>query len=395
MTQSTSLNNTDYEVISETKSLEDFCQRVIDSGETLLGLDTEFHRERSYYPILCVLQVATPTHSAVIDCLADNIDLSSFDALLLRKDKVKILHSARQDIEIFIRRLGVIPRPLFDTQIAAMACGFGEQVSLSHLLKDTAHISVDKAVRYSDWRKRPLTKRQLDYAVEDALYLPYLYQWFDQKLSELQRHSWIEDEMAKLLTLDFYMNDPKKAWERIKTGGRIKGESFNILKALAECRETLAQKKDLPRNFICHDRSLLDMAAKAPRDKAALEKINNLPQGFVKSGAGTLFLKAVETGSKAVYTPVQQERFIKNDYAADLLKLLLKHYCRTEKLSSLLVASAQELAELASLGKNANIRAISGWRYDFFGKDALSLLQGDISLSLSGDKLLINFECNH
>src|ERR1700753_738181 len=263
-----------------------------------LALDTEFMRDQTYWPKLCLIQIAIPGAEAIIDPLADGIDLQPFYDLLKRTDIVKVLHAARQDIEIFAQQGGVIPEPLFDTQIAAMVCGFGDAASYETLARKLAKVEIDKSARYSDWSHRPLNKRQLEYAMADVTHLRTIYENMTAQLTRTGRMSWVAEEIEALRDPALYRLDPKQAWKRLKP--RTSNKRFlAMLSSLAEWREREAQARDIPRGRVLKDEALTEIAAHPPENAEALERIRAVPKGFAASRLGKGLLETIELGRHA------------------------------------------------------------------------------------------------
>src|SRR5215469_12489133 len=281
--------------------------RIIETNEALaafvaelahapyLALDTEFLRDQTYYPKLCLVQVAAPGIEGIIDPLAAGLELAPFYDLIRRPDIVKVLHAARQDIEIFYLQGGVLPNPLFDTQVAAMVCGFGDAASYETLARKIAHVEIDKSARFTDWSHRPLSKRQLEYALADVTHLRVIYEWMKVRLDRTGRASWVAEEVAALQDGNLYKLDPDQAWKRLKP--RTTNKRFlAVLAALAAWREREAQARDIPRGRVLKDEALTEIAAHPPETPEALERIRAVPKGFANSKLGKSLMEAVEGG---------------------------------------------------------------------------------------------------
>jgi len=347
-----------------------------------VALDTEFMRDQTYWPRLCLMQVAAPGIEAIIDPMAEGLDLACFYALL-RAPILKVLHAARQDIEIFHIQGGVIPDPLFDTQIAAMVCGFGESASYETLARRLAHADIDKSARFTDWSRRPLTKRQLEYALADVTHLRVVYEALARQLERSGRAAWVEEEIAALKQPSLYRLDPALAWKRLKP--RTTNKRFlAMLAAIAAWREREAQARDQPRNRILKDEALLEIAAHPPETAQALEHIRTVPKGFGVSRMGKALLEEIVKGhSGGPPTGLELERPRRKrepaPSAVDLLKTLLRHRAEAAGVAPRLIADAEEIEKLAAY---EDVPALHGWRAEVFGNDAVALRDGKVGLAL-------------
>src|SRR5258706_11267931 len=278
------------------------------SGAPYLALDTEFLRDQTYYPKLCLIQAAAPGVEAIIDPLAPGLDLAPFYDLIRRPDIIKVLHAARQDIEIFFLQGGVLPDPLFDSQIAAMVCGFGDAASYETLARKIAHVEIDKSARFTDWSHRPLSKRQLEYALADVTHLRVIYEWMKIRLDRTGRQSWVAEEVAALQDPSLYKLDPEQSWKRLKP--RTTNKRFlAVLAALAAWREREAQARDIPRGRVLKDEALTEIAAHPPDDAADLERIRAVPKGFAQSRLGKGLMDAIKEGRSAKSPePIEHDR---------------------------------------------------------------------------------------
>lgn len=366
---------------------------VADLGSApYLALDTEFLRDQTYWPKLCLVQVAAPGHAAIIDPLAPGMDLSGFYDLLRRPNIVKVFHAARQDIEIFSLQGGVIPDPLFDTQIAAMVCGFGDAASYETLSRKIAHVEIDKSARFTDWSRRPLSKRQLEYALSDVVHLCTIYEALAAELKRARRESWVEEEIATLKDPALYRLDPEQAWKRLKarTGNK---RFLAMLASLAAWREREAQARDVPRNRVIRDEALLEIAAHPPEDAERLDHIRAVPKGFSASKLGKSLMEAIEQGRKAMPPEgIQNDRPRRkrepSPAAMDLLKTLLRLRAEEAKVAPRLIATNDDIESLAAY-EDDDVAALHGWRAEVFGKDALALRKGDLALSLEGGRAVV------
>jgi len=350
-----------------------------------LALDTEFMRDQTYWPKLCLIQVAIPGVAAIVDPMADGMDLAPFYELLARPGIVKVLHAARQDIEIFAQQGGVIPYPLFDTQIAAMVCGFGESASYENLARRLARAEIDKSARYSDWSHRPLSRRQLEYAQSDVTHLCTIYEAMLAMLKRSGRASWVEEEMAALRDPELYRLEPKEAWKRIKP--RTTNKRFlAMLATLAEWREREAQSRDIPRGRVLKDEALTEIAAHPPEDAHGLDRIRAVPKGFAASKLGKGLMDAIAEGRHAA-PPAGIEprspgrRREPSAGTVDLLKTLLRLKAEAVGVAPRLIADGEDIEKLAAC-EDEGVAALHGWRADVFGHDALALRRGEIALTV-------------
>ena len=356
-----------------------------------VALDTEFMRDQTYWPKLCLMQVAAPGIEAIIDPMAEGIDLASFYALL-RAPLPKVIHAARQDIEIFHIQGGVIPHPLFDTQIAAMVCGFGESASYETLARRLAHTDIDKSARFTDWSRRPLSKRQLEYALADVTHLRVVYEALARQLERTGRWAWVEEEISALQQPALYQLDPAQAWKRLKP--RTANKRFlAILAAAAAWREREAQARDLPRNRILKDEALLEIAAHPPETPQMLEQIRTVPKGFAASRMGKALLEEVAAGRTAdPPAGIQAERARRrrepSASAVDLLKTLLRQCAETAGVAPRLIADAEDIEKLAAR-EDDGVAALHGWRAEVFGNNAVALRDGKLALALEKDEAVL------
>ena len=349
-----------------------------------IALDTEFMRDQTYWPKLCLLQVASPDVAAIVDPLSDGLDLAPLYKLAGAPHIVKVFHAARQDIEIFYHQGGVIPDPLFDTQIAAMVCGFGEAASYEMLARKLANVEIDKSARFTDWSRRPLTGRQMEYALADVTHLRTVYEKLTRQLESSGRATWLDEEISALKSSDLYELDPVNAWKRLKprTGNK---RFLAMLAALAEWREREAQSRDVPRNRVMKDEALMEIAAHPPDDAEGLERIRAIPRGFAASRSGKAVMDAVRNGHSAP-PPKDADQLgarHKHEPAAavvDLLKTLLRLRANEVGVAPRLIANADDIERLAA-GEN-DVAALHGWRADVFGRDALALRAGKLAIAL-------------
>lgn len=355
-------------------------------GAPYLALDTEFMRDQTYWPKLCLIQVAAPGgHAAIIDPMADGIDLKPFYELLKLPHIVKVLHAARQDIEIFHHQGGVIPDPLFDSQIAAMVCGFGEAASYETLARRLAKVEIDKSARFTDWSHRPLSSRQLEYALADVTHLCTIYEALKAELERTHRAAWVEEEIAALRDPALYRLAPEDSWKRLKA--RTTSKRFlAMLSTIAAWREREAQTRDVPRNRVLKDEALLEIAAHPPENVDTLERIRAVPRGFASSRLGKGLMDAIEAGRHAQppegIEPERPRRKREPAPAAiDLLKTLLKLRAEEAQVAPRLIATADDIENLAAF-EDHDIAALHGWRAEVFGRDAIALREGKLAIAL-------------
>jgi ribonuclease D len=386
-------------IVETNEALVEFLNEL--SSAPYLALDTEFLRDQTYYPKLCLIQVAAPIPGkegieGIIDPLAPGLDLAPFYELLKRLDIVKVLHAARQDIEIFYLQGGVLPDPLFDTQVAAMVCGFGDAASYETLARKLAYVEIDKSARFTDWSHRPLSKRQLEYALADVTHLRVIYEKLSAQLARTGRTVWVEEEIAALKDPKLYRIDPEFAWRRLKP--RTSNKRFlAMLAALAAWREREAQARDIPRGRVLKDEALTEIAAHPPESPEALDRIRAVPKGFANSRLGKGLMEAVEAGRTApppdgaVQTPPRRKRE-PSPAAIDLLKTLLRLRAEAANVAPRLIANAEDIEKLAA-HEDEDVAALHGWRAEVFGKDARALRQGNLAIALeNGQAVVVELE---
>lgn len=376
-------------LIADTETLAAFCARQ--AGVPYVAVDTEFMRDTTYWPKLCLVQVAGPDEAAVIDALATGIDLGPLYELLVDPKVLKVFHAARQDMEIFHQYMGGrLPAPIFDTQVAAMVCGFGDQAGYDTLARKLTGTHIDKVSRFTDWSHRPLTDRQLDYALADVVHLRPIYEILSDRLEASGRAGWLEEEMAALTDPATYDLHPEEAWLRLKSRSRDP-RHLVVLRELAAWREREAQARDVPRNRVLRDEQLLDIAAHTPRTPKNLARTRGLRRDLAEGRIGRAILETVE---RALALP-ESERPAprrKEDLPpglgpiVDLLKVLLKAKCERHGVAQKLVASSAELEHIAA-DDEADVRALTGWRREIFGADALALKHGRLALTTSGKRV--------
>jgi ribonuclease D len=376
--------------ITTTAELETFCAKV--RGQDFIAVDTEFMRETTYWPKLCLIQAATPDAEAVIDPLADGIDLSPFLEILRDPSITKVFHAARQDVEIF-NNLKAMPASLFDTQVAAMAAGYGEQIAYDALVRNMLKIELDKSSRFTDWARRPLTDNQLTYALADVTHLAALYPRLRARLETEGRLAWVADEMTSLCDPALYDVSPENAWRRLKPRKQT-ARYLSVYRAVAGWRERTAQLRDQPRSRILKDDAIDELASQAPTDAGQMERLRSVPKGFAGSRFGPELLDTIREALRdpEASAPVVEKTRAPHNPAAgavvELLKVLLKARAEDAGVASKLIATVSDLEQIAQ-DDNADTPALSGWRKEAFGADALRLKRGELALVLDGTRVRV------
>jgi ribonuclease D len=377
------------DLITTTAALDDACRQLAELP--FVTVDTEFMRETTYYSKLCLIQMAGPGSDGVlVDPLAVEIDLAPFYGLMADERVIKVFHSARQDLEIVWTQGGIIPTPLFDTQIAAMVCGYGDSVSYEQLANDLAKARIDKSSRFTDWSRRPLTDAQISYALSDVTHLVAVYEALRDELEGTGRTAWLEDEMKVLTSPETYRNDPDRAWMRL-AGRMRKPREIAVLMEVAAWREREAQSRDVPRNRVLKDEAVIDLAVSAPRDTESLGRLRSIPNGFERSRSAADILAAVETGLARDPTNVPvpaRSRQRAGGAVVELLKVLLKAVAEEERVAPKVIATVEDLEAIAERN-DADVAALSGWRRTLFGEKALDLKAGRIGLSVNGGRIVV------
>ena len=377
--------------ITTSSELKEFCDRA--ANKKYITIDTEFLRERTYFSKLCLVQLATPgeenENAVIVDTLVNNLDLSPLYELFQNQNIVKVFHAARQDLEIFYLASGIFPYPLFDTQIAAMVCGFGDQVAYETLVRQLAKQTLDKSSRFTDWSRRPLTDAQKKYALADVTHLRVIYEILSEQLVKSGRLKWVDDELKNLVSPETYDVDPKNSWRRLKTKSNSR-RFLGLVASLAEFRENFAQSKNIPRNRVIKDDALLELASNKPRNLEELSRSRLLLREARKGEIASGLLKAIEKGleipdSELPEKQLKPEKGQINNALADLLRVLLKSCSENTGVASKLIATAGDLDALAA--GDRNIDALNGWRFEVFGQSALQLCDGKIGLSVKGSKV--------
>jgi ribonuclease D len=375
-------------LIAETAALDSFCRSL--ESAPYVTVDTEFMRDKTYWPQLCLVQVAGPDAAAAIDPLAQGISLEPLLRLMGDPKVLKVFHAARQDLEIFYNLNGKVPAPIFDTQVAAMVCGFGESASYETLAGKLAGAAIDKSSRFTDWSSRPLTERQTKYALADVTHLRKVYEKLAAQLDKSGRHSWLDEEMAVLCDPATYRLDPALAWRRLKVRSSNR-RMLALVRELASWREISAQQRNLPRNRLLRDESLLEIAAHAPKNADEMARTRGMGRGFAEGKLGGEVLAVIERvlampESQYPEPPPRRDPPPGIGPLTDLLRVLLKLRCEENDVAPKLVADSEDLETIAADDK-AEVRALHGWRAEIFGKDALDLKHGRLALTAEGKRI--------
>ena len=376
------------DLITTTSQLAGACERL--ARHKVITVDTEFLRETTYYPLLCVVQIASADEAVVIDALADGIDLSSFFALMANEAVLKVFHAARQDIEIIVHRANVIPHPIFDTQVAAMVLGYGDSIAYDQLVERITGHRPDKTHRFTDWSRRPLTKEQMHYAVSDVTHLRDVFAALDADLKKRSRSDWVSEEMEVLTSPRTYDFHPERAWERLKTRVR-KPKELAVLMEVAAWREQEAQSRDVPRSRVLKDDAVGDIATHAPNSLEKLANLRSLPKGFDRSKWGSDIVAAVQRGlarDHATLPKLEKPRNNSNGAAiVELLKVLLRMTSERHAVASKVIATVDDLEQIAA-DDEADVAALHGWRRELFGEAALSLKHGRLALAIERGRVI-------
>lgn len=372
---------------TRTDALAAACERL--AQHEFVTVDTEFLRETTYYPKLCLIQLASDDEIVLVDPMADGLDLAPFFALMANPAVIKVFHAARQDIEIIWNRGRLIPAPLFDSQVAAMVCGYGEQVSYESLAAGLAQAKIDKSSRFTDWSRRPLTDAQLAYAAADVTHLRVVYRKLRQRIESSNRLSWVADEMAVLANPRTYEVDPEDAWMRIKARIRKPVERA-VLMELAAWREREAQSRDVPRGRILKDDGLVEIAIAQPKNTDDLSRLRAVPNGFERSRSGADILDAVARGKArdpGTIPAFEQERSGGNGALVQLLKVLLQSVSERNQVAARLIASSEDIDRLATT-PSADLPVMQGWRGEIYGELAMQLIRGDVLIGLEKGRVV-------
>ncbi len=374
--------------ITTTEDLARFCAPLATAD--YVTVDTEFMRETTYWPKVCLIQLAGPDEARVIDPLAEGLSLEPLLELLRNRAVLKVFHAARQDLEIFYKLMGEVPAPVFDSQVAAMVCGFGDQVSYEQLVAKLAGAQVDKSSRFTDWARRPLTQKQVVYALGDVTHLRKIYEKLNAKLVKTDRADWLREEMAVLAAPETYEIAPDNAWRRLKPR-TAKGEYLAVLQAAAAWREVEARNRDIPRQRIVRDETMMEIAAHPPKSADDLERMRGLSKGFAEGKMGQGLLTAITAklaSPKDTWPVLEREPDLPRGIGplVELLKVLLKLKCDDHDVAQKLLANSSDLDKIAA-DDNADVPAMHGWRRELFGEDALRLKRGELALAAQGHKI--------
>ncbi|MDP9732893.1 UNVERIFIED_ORG: ribonuclease D [Rhizobium sp. SORGH_AS260] len=376
-------------MIETTAALAEACTELAKSE--FITIDTEFLRETTFWPELCLVQMASPTLEVLVDPLAKGLDLTPLFELMANPDVVKVFHAARQDIEIIYHLGGLIPHPIFDTQVAAMVCGFGDSISYDQLVQKIKNVQIDKSSRFTDWSRRPLTEKQLDYALADVTHLRDVYLSLKAQLEREGRSLWLTEEMDILESRDTYDMHPDDAWLRLKSRLR-KPTELAILKFVAAWREREARSRNVPRSRVLKDDAIFEIAQQQPKDAEALSRLRTIPKGWERSASGTAI---VETVNAALALPKEEmPKAPRHSHApegsgaaVELLKVLLKLTADKHGVAAKVIANSDDLDKIAAEGEKATVAALTGWRRELFGNVALKLINGEVALRFAGKKV--------
>ena len=376
-------------MIETTAALEDACRALAQSD--FITIDTEFLRETTFWPQLCLIQMASPTMEVLVDPLAKGLDLKPFFELMANPDVIKVFHAARQDIEIIHHLGNLVPHPIFDTQVAAMVCGFGDSVSYDQLVQRISGAHIDKSSRFTDWSRRPLSEKQLDYALADVTHLRDVYHALKEQLEREGRASWLTEEMAILESANTYDIHPDDAWLRLKARLR-KPTELAILKYVAAWREREARSRNVPRSRVLKDDAIFEVAQQQPKDTEALSRLRTIPKGWERSASGAAVIEAVNAAlalpkTEMPHAPKPTRSPEGTGAAVELLKVLLKLISDKEGVAAKVIANSDDLEKIASEGEAAEVAALHGWRRELFGETALRLISGSVALRFVDKKV--------
>jgi ribonuclease D len=375
-------------LITTTADLAAACERM--SRHAFVTVDTEFLRETTYYPLLCVAQIATPDEAVVIDALAQDLSLSPFFELMANESVLKVFHAARQDIEIVWHQAKLIPRPIFDTQVAAMVLGYGDSISYDQLVHRITGDVLDKSNRFTDWSRRPLSTAQVSYAISDVTHLRNVFLSLSADLQRRGRSDWVGEEMEILTSPSTYRSDPETAWERLKTRVR-KPKELSVLIEVAAWREREAQSRDIPRGRVLKDEAIGDIATHSPTTMEKLASLRSLPRGFERSKWGAEIIEAVKRGlarDPSELPKLEKPRQGVNGSATvELLKVLLRMVSEQHGVAAKVIATVEDLEHIA-LDDRAEVPALHGWRRELFGEQAIALKRGRLALAVEKGRVV-------
>lgn len=378
------------ELITSTSTLASFCERA--AKYDFVTVDTEFLRETTYWPKLCLLQAATVDEAILVDPLADGLSLKPFFALLANESVSKVFHAARQDIEIFVKLTGEVPKNIFDTQIAASVCGYGDSISYDNLVRSIVNVELDKSSRFTDWSARPLSEKQRVYALADVTHLRDIYEVLQERVKETRRGDWVDDELAVLRSIDTYVVKPEQAWERLKTKLH-RPRDIAALKLLAAWRERRAQDTDQPRNRVLKDDALIELAMQRPTSPEGFEKLRAVQRGFGRSGAAAeiiALINDIEALPKSALPPAPDRYRGPSPKGAvgDLVRVLLKSVAEEHGVAARILATSDDIDALV-LDDEADVPALKGWRRKLFGEKALAIKHGRIGLAATRQGVVV------
>jgi ribonuclease D len=374
-------------LVTDSGELAAFCQSF--AKYPYVTVDTEFLRETTFWPKVCLIQLACDDHAIAVDALAEDLDLSPFFELMANENVVKVFHAARQDIEIVWHLAKIIPAPLFDTQVAAMVCGYGDQIAYGELAQSICKVTLDKSSRFTDWSRRPLTDAQIEYAIADVTHLRDIYKALRQRLERTGRLDWLTDEMASLCSAETYAQTPERAWERHAHRAR-KPRDLAVLMELTAWREHEAQSRDVPRSRVLKDDIMFEVASAAPRTVEALGGLRAFPRGMERSRAGAEILAAIERGlarDPKSLPKIERDRRSGGGATVELLKVLLRQVAEKQGVAAKMIATIDEL-ELLAADDHADVPAMKGWRRELFGAKALQLKHGRLALTVENNRVV-------
>ena len=377
------------DMITTTDALTAACERL--ASHRFVTVDTEFLRETTFWPQLCLIQMASPTTEVLVDPLAKGLDLTPFFELMAISKVVKVFHAARQDIEIIHHLGNLVPHPIFDTQGAAMVCGFGDSVSYDQLVQRTTGAHIDKTSRFTDWSRRPLSEKQLEYALADVTHLRDVYAALKAQLEREGRAGWLTEEMAILESASTYDIHPDDAWLRLKARLR-KPTELAIVKFVAAWREREARSRNVPRSRVLKDDAIYEIAQQQPKDTDALSRLRTIPKGWERSASGTAVIEAVNAAlalpkAEMPHAPKPTRSPEGTGAAVELLKVLLKLISDKEGVAAKVIANSDDLEKIAAEGEGADVAALHGWRRELFGDTALKLISGGVALRFVDKKV--------
>ncbi|KQW30952.1 ribonuclease D [Rhizobium sp. Root274] len=369
-------------MIDTTAALEEACRLLAQSD--FITIDTEFLRETTFWPELCLIQMASPDHEYIVDPMAKGLDLAPFFELMANTAVVKVFHAARQDIEIIFHLGNLIPHPIFDTQVAAMVCGFGDSVSYDQLVQKVKNVHIDKTSRFTDWSRRPLSEKQLDYALADVTHLRDVYLKLKSQLEAEGRAEWLTEEMAILESRDTYDLHPDQAWQRLKMRLR-KPTELAVMQYVTAWREREARSRNVPRSRVLKDDAIYEIAQQQPKDVEALGRLRTIPKGWERSTSGAAIIEQVNIAlalPKSEMPHLQRHTHAPEgtQSAVELLKVLLRLTSEKHGVASKVIANSDDLEKIAAEGEKADVAALQGWRKELFGDLALKLISGGVGL---------------